>query len=311
MNKRFAHIPRRFMDELNGDGGEGGGGNTPPVVPPTGGNTPPTGKWYDEFKDPAVKEWLGSYGESYPNPESVALKALNLEKFVGADKSGRGVIAPKPDAKPEEWQEFYRKVGGVPEKSDGYKLPADLDPAIAESFASDPMVASFREFAHKSGMPPVFFESAMKWYVNEQTGGMEKTMKEFEQASERDMADLKSEWQGVEFDKNTELGRRAARQFMPHENDADLEVNLQRIEGALGTKATLKLWAAIGAAMGEHGFESGEGNGGNGRLTAEGARVRIDALKKDIGFQAKFAAGDSDARSEWDRLHAVAYSKPQ
>lgn len=305
MNK---HLTRRFMEEQNGDGGVGDG--VPPAVPAAGNAPPPAAAWYDDFKDPAVKDWLKSYGEAYPNPEAVANKALNLEKFVGAEKAGRGVIAPKPDAKPEEWQAFYKKVGSVPEDPNGYKVPTDLAPEIAAQLADDPMMKAFREHAHTIGMPPMFFESAVKWYIDQNAGGEEAMIADFTRKSEADLMSLKTEWPGVEYDKNVELGRRAAREFIPHENDDEFTEKMSRIEGALGTKETMKLFASIGGSIGEAGFVSGDGNGNvGGVMTPEAARVRIDSLKKDPAFAAKLLNNDADARAEWDRLHKTAYSK--
>lgn len=305
MNKKFWQ-PRRFMEEA-GEGGAPGAG-APPATPLSG--EAPAGKWYDGFQDVATKEWLGAYGEAYPNPEAVATKALNLEKFIGAEKSGRGVITPKPDAKPEEWQEFYRKVGSVPDKPDGYKLPAALDATTAAAMSADPMVAAFREHAHKTGMPPMFFESAMQWYISTAQGKEQGMVDDYSAKAEQDIADLKNEWKGVEYDKNTELGRRASQQFIPHKNQDEFEDKLTRIEGALGTKETLKLFASIGAALGEHGFEGGDGGGGmGGAMTPASARVRISQLKSDSSFAAKLGAGDVAARTEWDTLHKIGYSE--
>lgn len=292
-----------FMEEA-GEGGDPGAS-----VPPAPG-APPAAKWYDSFQDPTTKEWLGAYGDAYPNAEAVATKALNLEKFIGAEKAGRGVIAPKADAKPEEWQEFYRKVGGVPENPDGYKLPATIDTTTAAALSADPMIAAFKEHALKSGMPPMFFESAVEWYVNTAQGKEQGMIDDFSAKAEQDIADLHAEWKGVEFDKNTELGRRASKQFIPHENQAEFEDKLTRIEGALGTKETLKLFASIGAAMGEHGFEGGDGDGGmSGGMSPASARVRISQLKSDSAFAAKLASGDTAARTEWDTLHKIGYSE--
>lgn len=295
------NIKSRLMEEVSGDGTPTGGSTTPAE------GTPPPAAWYDSFQDQGVKDWLKSYGEAYPNPEAVATKALNLEKFVGAEKSARGVIAPKADAPPEEWQRFYKKVGGVPPESAGYKLPGSLKPEMAAALAADPMVTAFKEHAHKTGMPPMFFESALEWYVGHTTGLEETEVNQLSGAAEKDMDDLRQEWRGVEYDKNVEMGRRAAKEFIPHESEDEFKQTLAKMEGALGTKGLLKLWAKIGGAMGEHGFIDGEGHGGLEGVTPESARIRIAALKKDSGFASKLAAGDSESRAEWDKLHKIAY----
>jgi hypothetical protein len=285
MNTRWMYV---LMDEPPADGGAGGQGGA--------GGEP---SWYDSFQNQEVKDWLKSYDKAYPNPEAVAIKALNLERFVGAEKSGRGIVTPKPDAKPEEWQEFYKKVGGVPEKPEGYKLP--------DAMITDQMAQNFREYAHKIGMPPMFFDAALNWYNEQMEGGEKKFMAELEAQSEKDFTELKQEWAGVEYDKNVELGRRAAEKFIPHANREELADTMTKIEGALGTKATMKLWASIGAALGEDHFEGGQGTGGGGGMSPEGAKVRIAELKRDIAWQGRFSSGDLEAKTEWERLHKIAY----
>lgn len=302
------YIPRRLMEGDQGGEQGGAGGGTPLDQ----GGAPAQGTqtaWYDSFKDPGVKEWLKSYNDAYPDPEAVATKALNLEKFLGAEKAGRGVVLPKADAKQEEWREFYKKVGGAPAEPDGYKLPETIKPEIATEMNADPMIAAFREHASKSGMPQMFFQDAVQWYADQMNQRMEQSVKDFSARSEKDMEELKAEWRGVEFDKNTELGRRAAEQFLPHENKDEFIDKMSRIEGALGTKETMKLWAAIGAALGEHSFESGEGGSHPTGMTPEAARVRIDSLKKDSGFTAKLMNNDADSKAEWDRLHKIAFGQ--
>jgi hypothetical protein len=277
-----------------GQGGEGAGGQGGE------GQQGAPGAWYDSFKGEDVKGWLKSYNDAYPDPEAVATKAFNLEKFLGADKAGRGVIVPKADSKPEEWSEFYRKVGGVPDSADKYPLSPE--------FKTDPMFKSFAEHAHKAGMPPVFFETAAKWYQEEMTKLAGQTTTSFEAAADKDIQDLKVEWAGPEYDKNIEMGRRAARAFIPHDNPEQLAEAISKIEGALGTKATLKLWANIGASVGEHSFVDGGNSGGFG-MSPEAARTRIAELKRDSGFLAKISGGDADSRAEWDRLHKLGYSE--
>lgn len=289
----------RLMEEIPNDGAAGAGAAG---TPPAGG-----GAWYDSFQDQNTKEWLKAYGQAYPNPEAVATKAYNLEKFISAEKAGRGVVMPKADAPAEEWQSFYKKVGEVPEKPDGYELPKDIDANMAAAMNADPMVAAFREHAHKSGMPPMFFKSAMEWYVNTAMSKEQGMVEEFSAKAEQDILDLKNEWRGVEFDKKTELGRRAAKQFIPHADMAEFEDKISRIEGALGTKETLKLFATIGEALGEHNFEGGEGTGSVGGMSPEAARIRISQLKGDSTFAAKLASGDIAARTEWDTLHKAGY----
>lgn len=285
-----------------GDNGDGAGAGT-------GTGTGSGEAWYDSFQDTAVKDWLKSYGPAYPNAEAVALKALNLEKFVGADKAGRGIVVPKPEAKPEEWTAFYKRVGGVPEKPEGYKVHSKAE--IAEKLAADPMVKQFQEHAHKMGMPPQFFQGAMEWYVGAMESAQNGSVEQFQRTAEREMDELRTEWQGAAYDENVELGRRAARMFIPHESKEQMQEVLTKMEGALGAKMTMKLWASIGRGLSEHGFVGDNDNPGGGGLTPEAARMRIRDLKADNAFTTRLLNGDAEAKAEWTKLHIIANPEPK
>lgn len=279
----------------------GGPSNQNGGTPPGGGDQPPAAPWYNSFQDAEVKGWLSSYGDAYPNPESLALKAWNLEKFVGAEKAGRGVVLPKSDAPADEWRNIFSKMG-VPEKADGYTIP--------ETSADDPIMASFREYAHSAKMPPVLFNDVIDWYnkeiVAKAQDSDQRQQSEWERQAESELNEVRQEW-GQDYDKKTELGRRAARQFIPHESAEQLEEILLKIEGALGTGFTMRFWANIGEAVGEHGFVGGDAGHIGGGMTPEGARLRIEQLKADKAWGEKFLAGDADAKAEWARLHKIGY----
>jgi hypothetical protein len=232
----------------------------------------------------------------------VTLKALNLEKFLTADKAGRGVVVPKQDDPPEKWVEYFKKAG-VPEKSDGYKLPGTM--------ATDPIALKFRDAMHKAGMPPQLLNAALEFYstdiVSQAKALQDNHNADLDRMAEKDLGELRQEWQGLEYDKNVELGRRAAKSFIPHKDAGELEGILTKMENALGTKFTMKLFANIGGNLGEHAFVQGDPNPGS--TSAEAAKLKIAELKKDVVWSASFAAGDVDKRAEWDRLHKIAHSQ--
>lgn len=260
----------------------------------------PNKPWYEQFKDPQVKEWLSAYKGAYPNAEAVALKALNLEKFVGAEKAGRGLVVPKPDAKPEEWQAFWRKVG-APEKPDQYKLPDDLK--------DNPGLIALRDHAHKLGVPAQLFEGITGFLVEQIKATDGNDDAEFEQRAEKDLQELRAEWRGAEFDRRSELGRRAAASFVPHKDKAELEQILTRMEGAVGTKAMMKMFAKIGEAIGEHGFVEGDTPTPDGGMTPAQAKLRIETLRKDKEFGKKLLDKNTDAMDEWNKLHKIAFGR--
>ena len=255
------------------------------------------GPWYDSFQDPAVKDWVKSYGDAYQTPEAMALKAFNMERFLGADKAGRGIVLPGSNAKPEEWLPIWRKLGAQ-EKIDGYKLP--------EGWDKDPFTVKLREQAHKIGMPTVFFDGMMNAMREEATARTKLEDEQFNVESEKQHNEVKTLW-GDKYDANVELGRRAASAIIPHKTKEELEETLLRIEGALGTKFTLEMWARIGGGMGEHQFVQSDGPSGSGGMTPEAARLRIAALKKDPEFGKKLTSGDASSKEEWTKLHRIGY----
>ena len=121
------------------------------------------------------------------------------------------------------------------------------------------------------------------------------------QSAEQQMAELQQEW-GKEFDANIEAGRRAARQFGVGEE------MLTKMENAIGTKDMLKFFANIGKGMGEDSFVDGQSSGKFG-MSPEAARVRINNLKSDPNWTAKYLGGDANAKEELERLMRVGYPK--
>lgn len=274
-------------------------------TPPEGGGNPnpnpnPQPAWYDGFKNTEVKGWVESYKGAYPTAEAMAEKAYNLEKFVGADKAGRGIVLPKDGAKLEELVPIFRRLG-APEKIDGYK--------VDEKVANDPTITKLREHALKIGMPVQHFDATVQFLAEVgKTSAAAKDAALTAQA-EKDLAELDAEWAGEEYDKNIELGRRAARAFLPHDasDPKGLEKAMHNIEAVLGTKATLKMWAAIGGGLAEGTFIDGQGGGpGGGAMTPEAARVKIAELKRDTEWVKRYNAGGAEEKAEFEKLHKIA-----
>lgn len=259
----------------------------------------PNKPWYGDFQDAGVKDWLKAYGDAYPNAEAIAIKARSLEQFLSADKAGRGIILPKPDAKPEEWMAFYAKAGAG-DKIEAYKLTPEQE--------KNPALVRLRDHAFNSKMPVMHFNGLMQSFEQTKTEYEKKTAGDFAAKVEKEWNDTMAEWEkNGTRDANVEYGKRAAAAFIPHENPEQLQEVLDRMEGALGTAFTLNFWARIGTAMAEHGFVGGEGTGGQGGQSAEAARMEIKALTKDPEFAKKMLAGDAEAKKKWDDLHKVGY----
>jgi hypothetical protein len=256
------------------------------------GNAAPGGQpgqpWYGGFPED-VRGFVENKG--WKDPSDAITGYINLEKFLGADKAGRGLVLPKDDAAADEWGQVYDKVGR-PKSADEYKLPVpDGDTGEFAKMAAGKF--------HELGLTSKQAEALANWY-NEQSMAMASSqMNQAGINAEQQMEALKQEW-GKEYDSNIEAGRRAARQFGVGEE------MLTKMEDALGTGEMLKFFAKIGKGMGEDSFVSGDGAGKFG-MSPEAARVRISQLKADPEWTAKYLNGNADARSEMERLMRAGY----
>jgi hypothetical protein len=157
------------------------------------------------------------------------------------------VKLPGKDATPEQWAEFYKSIG-APDKADAYELP--VPEGDDGSFAK---IAA--EWFKDAGLLPQQAKAlADKW--NEFSAAQQQAMQQAEQQRIQQMdaknraeqEALKTEW-GQQHDANLELARRAARQFFPRDNVADV---VTALEGVLGYGQTIKLLHSIGKGLAEH-----------------------------------------------------------
>lgn len=154
-----------------------------------------------------------------------------------------GLSLPGKDATPEQWSEFYGKIGR-PEKAEEYGLTVrdGEDPAFVGEVAS---------VMHKYGLTK---EQAVGLQKDLMTKADER-MATAEQAkaaaldakNQAEQAELKTEL-GERYDAQMELGKRAVRQFAG-DQAADI---ISAMEEKIGYKATLKFFMGIGAGLGEH-----------------------------------------------------------
>lgn len=264
----------------------------PPAAAPQG--APPaaggSGEWFDGFPDD-VRGVIQNKG--WKSPADAIGSYMNLEKLLGADKAGRGLVMPKDDAPAEEWSAFWGRLGR-PETPDGYQLPVpEGDPGEFAKTAAT--------WFHDVGIPAKQAQALTeKWNEYQQAVGQQMEA-EWQQRSALDVQELQKSW-GQQFDAQVELGRRAIR-------EAGLSAEQAvAIERALGVKAAAEAFAKLGRAYAEAPMKGGDGAGpGSFGATPEDAKARIAALKGDAAWAARYLNGDADARAEFERLHQIAF----
>lgn len=260
-------------------------GSAPAGNPPAGGGETP---WFESFQDSQVKEWTAVKG--WKSPEAAAQSAWHLEKLLGADKAGRGVVWPKDETDAEGWKQIYSKLGR-PETPDGYELKVnDGD--------DDSFLKAIVPKMHELGLPKKTAQELAKFQNEWVAQYREAQESEAADLSNRQFESLQKEW-GKDFERNAEMSRRAIAVAGLTKEQAEA------VEGALGVDVAAKVFAMFGENYIEHASPGHFNTGGD---TKQSAVARIAELQGDREFGIRLVNGDVSAKNEWDKLHKIAYS---
>jgi|JI10StandDraft_1071094.scaffolds.fasta_scaffold150510_3 hypothetical protein len=247
----------------------------------------PTGAWFDSIKDDGLRGYVESKG--YKGIEDVITSQQAYEKIIGAEKAGKTLIMPSEDATPEQYAEFYNKLGR-PEKATDYgiKAPEGLPPEFANETAG---------WMHEAGLNKQQANALAEKYNAYAANQAAQQAALYEQAQERDNAALKEEW-GGNYDRNIELARRATRAFgLDNEQAA-------KIQAAIGAKEMAKLFSNIGNGFGEHALQGGN-QGSPFGMSVEAARVRLAEIKSSADLRTKYLSKDPTLVNEMNTLNRV------
>jgi hypothetical protein len=251
-----------------------------------GAGTGAAAPWFGADASPDIKGFVETKGWDVPTKAIESYQ--NLEKLLGADKAGRGVIWPKDDTDTEGWAAIHAKLG-VPAKAEDYKLPVPegADDSFAKAIAPE---------LHKLGITAKQAEGLANWMNAHNAQSQQALDAEATTTIEAQKSELKAEWGGA-YDQNMDVAKRAARSLG---FDA---ATIDALEGSVGYKAVMGAMLKVGQKIGEDTFAGG-GDPVGRNLSPDGARVRLDQLKKDQGFMAKVLSGDVVAKEQIDLLNA-------
>lgn len=198
------------------------------------------------------KDYIANKG--WKNAGEAVTSAINLEKLMGADKAGRTIVMPK-DANDVEGTKAFRERLGVPATAEAYELP------VPQGHAAD-FAKTASAWFHEAGIPKGAAQKITEQWNTHFAGVIQAQEAESTRQQQAQLDTLKTSW-GPQFDANTEIAKRSAKQFAAV---AQLDqANVQSIIDAVEKSAPVRqLFAAIGKSVGEHGFAAGEGTGGGG-----------------------------------------------
>lgn len=189
--------------------------------------------WYDNAPD-EVKGYIQNKGWDDP------IKAVNsyqeLERFRGASEKELIRFPKDPNAE-GAFDEIYNRLGR-PEDPDKYS--ADL----GEGFEIDEnRMNAFKNIAHKEGLSQKQFEALVKADSEMMSQVYQSMQEERTQKQEVEYQSLMKEW-GSNAPEREELARRGLNSMLP--NGVNKEEVANKIEDAIGTSLTLKLFSNVG-----------------------------------------------------------------
>lgn len=208
----------------------------PAAAPEAQGQAPaalPESKWYDAAPD-EIKGYIQNKG--WDDPVKAVTSYQELEKFRGASED-QLLKLPKDMAEEGAMDAIYNRLGR-PETADKYTV--DVPDGVE---LDGTKMAYYSELAHKNGISQAQFANLVAG-VEDFTAQGERAQNEAEVANqEAEYQALVKEW-GANATEREELSRRGLRALIPNGMDADETVG--KIEAAIGTAATLKLFANAG-----------------------------------------------------------------
>jgi hypothetical protein len=237
---------------------------TPEAAPAAGPN-----EWVSGIEDEGLRGWVESKGLNNGSVENVLKSYQNLEKVFGADKAGRTVVLPGPDADETAMGEFYTKLGR-PEKPDGYELPVpDGDDGRMSEWAK----GVFHEAGLSDKQATAISE---KW--NAYVGGMQGQASEAEAArGDEAEAALRREWGAAYDQKVAQVDNAAVKLGMNEEQLAGLR-------SSMGPADAMKFVANLAEQMGEASFDNDGVSENNNMMTPARAQEELAKLNMDKEF---------------------------
>lgn len=216
----------------------------------------------------ATQDWRTTLPEDIRGEESIKnfKDVADLTKgFIETKKLvGNATKIPKADAKPEEWDTFYSKLGR-PESPDKYDFKMPDGTKVDEA-----LIKEFRTAAHTSGLQPRQAQGLLDWFNKTQGDRMTAYSKTMEDG----VGKLKTEW-GGKFDEKLSVASRAVKEMGGDELISLLE------ETGLGNHPTLvKFFAKLGESTMESQLIVGDG-GSNGQETKDEILRKIEEIEKD------------------------------
>ncbi len=295
MKHRFLSlpIPMYAPEGVAGGGGDDGAAAAAAAAAAASGGAKP---WHDGVDAEILGHWQNK-GWKVEDPREIALaatkQAREAEKHFGVP-ADQLLKMPKADAKPEDVQAFWARLGAPKEakeydfssvKMNGEALPESLDAAmraaLAQAFVPKDKATSIAAGVAKA------LESA---------NTQESTVAAGKLAEEK--AKLAADWK-ANYDFNHLKAMEGARR-LGITPDA-----VKALEGQIGYAAVMEAMRKIGSATSEDTFIERGATGGGVPHTRDGAVARKSELMADKAWSDRYLKGGVPEKQEMDRLNTM------
>ena len=233
--------------------------------------------WWSGIEEEPIREYMET--KNYANPYEAARAAWNANKML--NNPDGAVTLPTDKSTPEQWNEFYTKLGRPAEA-------AEYDFKLGDDIVEDPAMTEFgKGLLHTLGVPASKApEAAAAWneFVAKQSGAALEAQRA---ENEQRLTALEEKWEGAEqLNEMKAAGQRAVKALgLSNEQ-------IQNIEANIGSADIVELLAMIGSKAPEGTFKdtgtpSGDPNDPM-NMSAPQAQAAIDKLQGDEEFQKQY-----------------------
>lgn len=254
--------------------------------------------WFEQIPEELRKE---------PSLQSFRNKTVSdiVRSYVEGQKLvGGSIRLPRDDAKPEEWDRFYEKLGR-PKTPEEYKIekPAVIPEGIEWN---EDKAKEFQSTAHALGLNKNQVAKLVNWYTDRIGRDMQsyrqKEAEKIEFGKSEAEKEMQKEW-GPDYQRRVTVAKRGLRAM----GDKNL-IELLDTTGIGNHPSFLRLFYSLGQKYAEHGMIDGSVEG---TITPDEAKKRIQDIINDSEhlYHPKNAGkpGHKEARQEMEMYHKIAY----
>jgi hypothetical protein len=248
--------------------GDAGSQQKAPATQQSAALLPDPSKWRDfladDFKvDPAFKD--------YKDLNSLAKSHKSLQKMLGSDK----IPAPKDDWAPEQWSEFYERLGR-PKTADEYEFKKPENYPGDDEFIKDVV-----KTMHEAGLTKKQVASVLETYMSKDMARLTAHQSEQQKATAAAITGLQKEY-GEKFNENVNYARYATKEL----GDADT-IKLLDETGLTNNPALFRMMAKAGRLLaGDRASGANTGGVDALNLTQAEAAAAISSLTSDREYMA-------------------------